>query len=57
MTRVLVIDDEPQILRTLKTNLKARGYAVDSASDGESALTLAASAHPDVVILDLGLPD
>ena len=56
MTRVLVVDDEPQILRGLRTNLTARGYRVDSASDGEMALDLAARHRPDVVILDLGLP-
>ena len=57
MTRVLVVDDEPQILRALGINLRARGYEVDLAPDGEQALTLAASHHPDVVVLDLGLPD
>ena len=56
MTRILVVDDEPQILRALGTNLKARGYDVDLAATGESALTLAARHHPDCVILDLGLP-
>jgi two-component system KDP operon response regulator KdpE len=56
VTRVLVVDDEPQILRALAINLRARGYEVDLAADGEHALTLAASHHPDVVILDLGLP-
>jgi two-component system KDP operon response regulator KdpE len=56
MTRVLVVDDEPQILRALGINLRARGYEVDLAPDGEHALTLAASHHPDVVVLDLGLP-
>ena len=56
MTRVLVVDDEPQILRALGINLRARGYAVDLAPDGETALTLAARHHPDVVVLDLGLP-
>jgi two-component system KDP operon response regulator KdpE len=56
MTRVLVVDDEPQILRTLKTNLNARGYEVLTARDGETALALAAREHPEVVILDLGLP-
>ncbi len=56
MTRILVVDDEPQILRALGTNLKARGYEVDLASTGEAALTLAARHHPDVVVLDLGLP-
>ena len=56
MTRVLVVDDEPQILRGLRTNLVARGYEVDSAPDGEAALDLAAQHRPDIVILDLGLP-
>ncbi len=56
MSRILVVDDEPQILRALGTNLKARGYQVDLASNGEAALALAARAHPDLVILDLGLP-
>ncbi|MFF2652719.1 response regulator [Streptomyces sp. NPDC058045] len=57
MTRVLVVDDEPQIVRALVINLKARGYEVDSAADGAEALRLAAARHPDVVVLDLGLPD
>jgi two-component system, OmpR family, KDP operon response regulator KdpE len=56
VTRVLVVDDEPQILRGLRTNLTARGYEVDTAADGERALDLAAKHRPDVVILDLGLP-
>ena len=56
MTRVLVVDDEPQILRGLRTNLVARGYEVDTAPDGEAALDLASRHRPDVVILDLGLP-
>uniref|UniRef100_A0AAU2JW58 Transcriptional regulatory protein KdpE n=1 Tax=Streptomyces sp. NBC_00049 TaxID=2903617 RepID=A0AAU2JW58_9ACTN len=57
MTRVLVVEDEPQIVRALVINLKARKYEVDAASDGASALELAAARHPDVVVLDLGLPD
>ncbi|MFJ8041637.1 response regulator [Kitasatospora sp. NPDC096147] len=57
MTRVLVVDDEPQIVRALVINLKARKYEVDAAHDGTSALELAAAKHPDVVLLDLGLPD
>jgi two-component system, OmpR family, KDP operon response regulator KdpE len=57
MTRVLVVDDEPQITRALVINLKARKYEVDAAPDGKTALDLAASRHPDVVVLDLGLPD
>jgi len=54
--RVLVVDDEPQIRRALATNLRARGYTVDLAEDGERALVLAADHHPDLVVLDLGLP-
>jgi two-component system KDP operon response regulator KdpE len=54
--RILVVDDEPQILRALSTNLRARGYAVDLAGTGEAALTLAQRHRPDAVILDLGLP-
>jgi two-component system KDP operon response regulator KdpE len=57
VTRVLVVDDEPQIVRALAINLKARGYDVDTAGDGTAALTAAADRHPDVVLLDLGLPD
>jgi two-component system, OmpR family, KDP operon response regulator KdpE len=56
MTRVLVVDDEPQIRRALATNLRARNYDVELAETGEEALTLAARKHPEVVILDLGLP-
>jgi two-component system, OmpR family, KDP operon response regulator KdpE len=56
MSRVLVVDDEPQILRALGINLRTRGYDVDLASDGERALDIAARNHPDVVVLDLGLP-
>jgi two-component system, OmpR family, KDP operon response regulator KdpE len=57
VTRVLVVDDEPQIVRALRINLRARGYDVDAAPDGRTALDLAARRHPDVIILDLGLPD
>jgi two-component system KDP operon response regulator KdpE len=56
MTRILVVDDEPQLLRGLRTNLIARDYTVDTAGDGETALDLAARHRPDIVILDLGLP-
>jgi len=56
VTRILVVDDEPQLLRALGTNLKARGYEIDLAPTGEVALALAARNHPDLVILDLGLP-
>ncbi|MEU7831870.1 response regulator [Nonomuraea sp. NPDC052129] len=57
MTRVLVVDDEPQILRALRINLVARHYEVAVAPDGTAALRQAADWHPDLVILDLGLPD
>jgi two-component system KDP operon response regulator KdpE len=56
MTRILVVDDEPQLRRALGINLRARGYEVDLAETGEEALTLAARHHPDLVVLDLGLP-
>jgi two-component system KDP operon response regulator KdpE len=57
MTRLLVVDDEPTLLRGLRVNLEARGYEVDLASDGTEALSAASARPPDVVILDLGLPD
>ena len=57
MTKVLVVDDEPQILRALRINLSVRGYEVITASTGAAALRAAAQERPDVVILDLGLPD
>ena len=57
MTRILVVDDERQLLRAMSINLRARGYEVDLAETGAQALQLAASKHPDVVVLDLGLPD
>jgi two-component system, OmpR family, KDP operon response regulator KdpE len=57
MTRILVVDDEPQILRALRINLRARQYDVDVAADGAGALRAAAGHHPDLVVLDLGLPD
>lgn len=55
--KVLVVDDEPQIVRALRINLSARGYNVVTAATGTGALRAIASEHPDVVILDLGLPD
>ncbi|MER6974363.1 response regulator transcription factor [Nocardioides sp. NPDC000445] len=57
MSRVLVIDDEPALLRALAINLRAAGWEVDTAADGRSGLAAAAATHPDVVLLDLGLPD
>ena len=56
-TRVLVIDDEPQILRALRINLSVRGYEVTTAATGAEALRSAADHRPDVIVLDLGLPD
>jgi two-component system KDP operon response regulator KdpE len=53
---VLVVDDEPQIRRALRTNLTVRGYRVVEAGDGAAALTAVADHRPDVVLLDLGLP-
>ena len=57
MTRVLVVDDEPQILRALRINLRVRQYEVHTAATGTEALAVAAAHPPDLVILDLGLPD
>jgi len=57
VTKILVVDDEPQILRALRINLRARQYDVEVAADGASALRVAASQQPDLVVLDLGLPD
>ncbi|CAM3869958.1 response regulator [Smaragdicoccus niigatensis] len=57
MTTVLIVDDEPQILRALRINLSARGYDVLTADSGKRALAQVADRKPDVVILDLGLPD
>jgi two-component system KDP operon response regulator KdpE len=56
LARILVVDDEPQIRSALDVNLRARGYAVDLAETGEQGLLLAATHHPDLVLLDLGLP-
>jgi two-component system KDP operon response regulator KdpE len=53
---VLLIDDEERFARALGINLQARGFAVDVAADGPAGLDLAATKHPDVVVLDLGLP-
>ena len=52
-----MVDDEPQILRAMRINLRARGYDVDVAADGGTALKSAAARPPDLVVLDLGLPD
>src|SRR6266542_943744 len=55
--RVLVVDDEPQILRALSTNLRGAGYDVDTAETANEALSAAAMRPPEAVILDLVLPD
>ena len=54
--KILIADDDPQILRALRITLSARGYDVVTASDGREALRLAADAHPDIIVLDLGMP-
>jgi two-component system, OmpR family, KDP operon response regulator KdpE len=55
--KILVVDDDHAILRTMRVNLRARGYEVLAAASGHEALALAARGHPDAVVLDLGLPD
>jgi two-component system, OmpR family, KDP operon response regulator KdpE len=57
VTRILIVDDEPQILRALRINLQARRYKVVTAATGADALHAAATDRPDLVVLDLGLPD
>lgn len=57
MTRILVIDDEPQIQRFLRISLSSQGYEVLSALDGAQGIAQAGLAAPDLIILDLGLPD
>ena len=57
MTRVLVVDDDPQILRALRINLRARKYDVDVAADGAGALRAAAAHPPDLIVLDAMLPE
>ena len=54
--KILIADDDPQILRALRITLSARGYEVVIASDGKAALDAAIQTHPDVVVLDLGMP-
>ncbi|GAB6901655.1 response regulator [Kineosporia succinea] len=57
MTRILVVDDEPQMIRVLRINLLARQYEVVTAGTGQGALDSAREDRPDIVVLDLGLPD
>ncbi|NDE79573.1 MAG: DNA-binding response regulator, partial [Actinobacteria bacterium] len=56
MSRILCVEDEPHLLRTLGANLRARGYDVELVSNGEDALDRVVSVKPDLLILDLGLP-
>ena len=55
--RVLVVDDEPSILRVVAANLRARGYEALTAASGNDALTVVETQQPDCIVLDLGLPD
>jgi two-component system, OmpR family, KDP operon response regulator KdpE len=55
--RILIVDDEPQITRVLRTSLTSHGYDVRSAADGESALETFGDWHPDLVITDLSMPN
>jgi two-component system, OmpR family, KDP operon response regulator KdpE len=57
MSNILIVDDDPQLVRALRINLRAHDHDVRAAADGTTALALAAEHHPDLVILDLGLPD
>ena len=57
MNRILVIDDEPQIIRALAVNMQARGYEMIAAPNATKGITYAVDQHPDVIIVDLGLPD
>ncbi len=57
MTKILVVDDEPQIRRALRTSLEAHGYEVRTAANGTEAIEAVADASPDLMLLDLGLPD
>ena len=57
MSRILIVDDDTTLLRTLRLNLRARQYIVDTAATGRDALALASSGPPDLAIIDLGLPD
>ena len=55
--RILVVDDEPAVVRAVGVNLRKHNFQVESASTGEAALSTYARTHPDLVVLDLGLPD
>ncbi len=57
MPKVLIIDDEPQIRRLLRITLEANNYKVTETEDGKNGILMAATEHPDIILLDLGLPD
>ncbi len=57
MTRILIVDDEPAVRTTLRVSLEGHGFDIDTAYDGARAIMLAASNNPDLILLDLGLPD
>jgi len=57
VTRILLVDDDPQLLRALRVALSARGYQVTTAADGRTALAAATTTQPELIVLDLGLPD
>ena len=54
--RILIADDDPQLVRALRITLSARGYDVETAADGTEALRLAVDKHPDLIVIDLGIP-
>lgn len=54
--RILIADDDPQIVRALRITLAARGYEVFTAADGAQAISAAVDHHPDIFLLDLGMP-
>ena len=55
--KILIVDDEPDVLFILEKELAARGYSVLTANNGNNAITLARSKHPDLIILDVAMPD
>ncbi|WP_242419348.1 response regulator transcription factor, partial [Frankia sp. CpI1-P] len=57
MSRLLFVEDEPQLLRAMRITLRSQGFEVHTAADGRHALSEAAAWPPDLVVLDLGLPD
>lgn len=57
MQRILVVDDEPAVLSTLRVSLESHGFAIETAPDGTRGVMLALANRPDLIVLDLGLPD